>query len=73
MINDIERQEIVQRMRYELSLMYRDKEYYESGKDITQCGNWTYRGIARSVIPYSHLGSNYIEVVERLIELIDRP
>lgn len=73
MISDEERREVAQRMRYELRLMYRDREYYESGKNVVECGNWTYRSIARSVIPCGHLGNDYIGVVERLAKLIDRP
>lgn len=72
-ISDQERRKIAQRLRYELRLMYRDREYYESGKDVVECGNWAYRSIAHSVIPYSHLGNDYIAVVERLVDLIDRP
>lgn len=71
-VSDQERRKIAQRLRYELRLMYRDREYYESGKDVVECGNWAYRSIAHSVIPYSHLGNDYIAVVERLVDLIDR-
>lgn len=73
MISDEERRAVARRMRYELRLMYRDREYYESGKNVVECGNWTYRSIARSVIPCGHLGNDYIGAVERLADLIDRP
>lgn len=71
-INDEERRRVAQRMRNEIHFMRLNREWYESEDDMVECGNRAFRDIANAVIPYSCLGNDYIGVVERLADLIDR-
>lgn len=73
MISDDERRKVAQRMRRKICFMYDSRDWYESGKDVVECGSRAYRDIADSVIRYSHFGNDYIGVVERLADIIDRP
>lgn len=73
MINDEQRREVAQRMRNEIHFMRLDREWYEAESNVVECGNRAFRNIAHSVIPFSYLGNDYIGIVERLADLIDRP
>lgn len=72
MISDEQRRDVAQRMRNEIHFMRLNREWYEAESDAVECGNRAFRDIAHSVIPFSYLGNDYIEVVERLADLIDR-
>lgn len=71
MISDEERRQAASRLREELALMRDRRDWYRANEDPTAAGNLAYRNIAGSVIPGSNIGSGYIEVVERLADLID--
>lgn len=74
MISDNERREVAARMRNELTYMRKICGYYKNDLDIVECGNRTYRNIAGSVEKYGNVyEGNYIHIVERLADLIDRP
>lgn len=73
MISDEERREVARKLRIQLQYMRKNKEY-ENDNDIVKCGNLTYRNIAWSVEPFGNLEpGNYIHIVDRLADLIDRP
>lgn len=74
MISDAERRETAHKLRTELWHMKRKKEWYEKDRDFDKCGNRTYRNIAESVAKSGNfIAGNYINIVERLADLIDRP
>ena len=74
MITDEERREIAHKLRVELRYMKRQKEWFEEDRDIEKCGNRAYRNIAASVSESGNfIAGNYINIVERLSDLIDRP
>ena len=74
MITDEERREVAARMRNQLTYMRENEEYYKNDLDIVECGNSAYRNIAGSVENRGNdYDGNYIHIVERLADLIDRP
>lgn len=74
MISDAERREAARKLRTELWHMKRKKEWYEKNRDFEKCGNRAYRNIAGSVAKSGNsIAGNYINIVERLADLIDRP
>lgn len=73
MISNEQRRRVAQRMRNEIHFMRLNQEWYETEDDAVECGNRAFRNIANAVIPYSYLGNDYIGVVERLADIIDRP
>lgn len=72
-ISDEERREAAERLRRMAGYMRDRSAWYEEDADVVECGNAAYRNIAASVIPCSNFGSDYIGVVERVADLIDRP
>lgn len=72
-VSNEERREVAQRMRHEITFMRINREWYESEDDAVECGNRAFRDIAHSAIPYSNIHCDYITIVERLADLIDRP
>lgn len=73
MISDKARREAAEKLRRMVGYMRERCAWYGKDDDAYACGNAAYRNIADSVIPYSNNGSHYIEVVERVADLIDRP
>ena len=73
MISDSERREVAARLRNEAKYMRYKQDWYEEDADLCECGNRAYRNIADSVIPGNNFNSDYILIVERLADLIDRP
>lgn len=74
MVSDEERREVAAMLRNNLKYMIRKEEWY--GKDLNPnvCGNAAYRNIAASVEDCGNLiDGNYIHIVERIADLIDRP
>lgn len=74
MISDEERREVAKRLRNQLGYMRKNAEWYEEDLDIEECGNRAYCNIAASVEVCGNMFSgNYVHIVERLADLIDRP
>lgn len=74
MVNDEERREVVARLRKMLVYMRARQDWYCEDADPVECGSVAYRNIAGSVEQFGNMISgNYIHIVERLAELIDRP
>lgn len=74
MISDEEHRKVAARLRNQLTYMRENEEYYKNDLDIMECGNTTYRNIAASVEQCGNaFKGNYIPIVERLADLIDRP
>lgn len=74
MISDEKRREVARKLRLQLYFMRENEKWYARDGDPVECGNRTYRNIAYSVIEYGNLiDGNYCDIVERLIDLIDRP
>lgn len=74
MISDDERRNVAARMRNQLTYMRENGEYYKNDLDLVECGNSAYRNIADSVEKNGNdYEGNYIHIVERLADLIDRP
>lgn len=72
-ISNEERREVARKLRIQLQYMRKNKEY-EDDNHIVKCGNLAYRNIAWSVEPFGNLEpGNYIHIVDRLADLIDRP
>lgn len=68
-----ERREVAENLRKQLMAM-REDDRYKKDVDVVECGNTAYRNIAWSVELYGNLEKgNYINIVERLADLIDRP
>lgn len=65
--------EVAQRMREAIQLMHINRELYESKDEVVGRGNLAYRNIAGAVTPLGNIGNDYIGIVERLADLIDRP
>lgn len=72
MISDDERREVAARLRNELQYMKKRSWWYE-GAMVEEGGNAAFRNIAGAVKPGSNFNDEYIETVERLADLIDRP
>ena len=72
-VSDEKRREVAQKLRWQASFMRIYREWYEADKDVVECGNRAYRNIADTVIPFSYVDHDYIGIVERLADLIDRP
>ena len=73
-ISDSDRRAAAQRMRKQLEYMRDHKGWYEYDLDALECGNTAYRNIAAAVEESGNLVSgNYIRIVERLADLVDRP
>lgn len=70
-VTDEERREVAEKLRRMVGYMRERCAWYGKDDDAEACGNAAYRNIADSVIPYSNNGSHYIEVVERVADLID--
>lgn len=71
-INDDRRHEVAENLRRQLIFM-RKNDYYEKDVDVVKCGNSAYRNIAWSVEWGGNFEKgNYVHIVERLAELIDR-
>ena len=69
-----ERRRVAKKLLEIIWCMRKREEFYKSGVDPTRCGNVTYRNIAGSVEESGNLiKGNYINIVERLADLIDRP
>ena len=74
MINDEERRRVAKKLLEIIWCMRKREEFYKSDVDPIRCGNVTYRNIAGSVEESGNLiKGNYINIVERLANLIDRP
>lgn len=73
MISDEERREVAARLRSMLELMLRNSEVYDDTEHLLQCRNRAYRNIASAVFEHGNIERGFIEVVERVAELIDRP
>lgn len=74
MVNDEERRDVAARLRKMLVFMRARKDWYCRDADTVECGNAAYRDIAESIEAFGNMISgNYIHIVERLAELIDRP
>lgn len=68
-----ERREVAENLRKQLMAM-REDDRYKKDVDVVECGNTAYRNIAWSVELYGNLEKgNYVHIVERLADLIDRP
>jgi len=74
MISNEERRRVAKKLLEIIWCMRKREEFYKSDVDPTRCGNVTYRNIAGSVEESGNLiKGNYINIVERLADLIDRP
>lgn len=73
MISDEKRREVAERLRDEIGYMRELRAWYEEDSDVVERGNAAYRNIAHSVIPGGEYGNDYIGMVNRLADLIDRP
>lgn len=71
MISDEERREVAARLRRVVGYMRERSAWYEKEDDVEACGNTAYRNIADSVTPNSNFGIYYIDVVNRIADLID--
>ena len=72
-ITNEERREVTENLRKQLMAM-REDDRYKKDVDVVECGNTAYRNIAWSVELYGNLEKgNYVHIVERLADLIDRP
>lgn len=74
MISNEERRRVAKKLLEIIWCMRKREEFYKSDVDPIRCGNVTYRNIAGSVEESGNLiKGNYINIVERLADLIDRP
>lgn len=74
MVSDDERREVAARLHNNLVIMRIRKDWYCTDSDAVECGNAAYRDIAGAVEKFGNMiDGNYIHIVERLAELIDRP
>ena len=74
MITDEECRNIAAELRRQIGYMSERSKWYEDDIDGSECGNTAYRNIAASVERCGHASQgNYIHIVERLADLIDRP
>ncbi|GEM_PF-432929 len=74
MIADEERRNVAAELRRQIEYMSERSKWYEDDIDGSECGNTAYRNIAASVERCGHaFQGNYIHIVERLADLIDRP
>lgn len=72
-ISDKERREVAQKLRHEIGYMRKHAEWYEEDVASQKSGNRAYRNIASAVFEHGNIERGFIEVVERVAELIDRP
>lgn len=74
MITDEERRNVAAELRRQIEYMSERSKWYEDDIDGSECGNAAYRNIAASVERCGRaFQGNYIHIVERLADLIDRP
>ena len=74
MITDEERRNVAAELRRQIEYMSERSKWYEDDIDGSECGNTAYRNIAASVERCGRaFQGNYIHIVERLADLIDRP
>lgn len=74
MVSDEERREAAARLRKMLVYMRARRDWYRRDADTVECGNAAYRDIAKSIEPFGNMISgNYVHIIERLANLIDRP
>lgn len=74
MITDEECRNVAAELRRQIGYMSERSKWYEDDIDGSECGNTAYRNIAASVERCGHaFQGNYIHIVERLADLIDRP
>lgn len=73
-ITNEERRRVAKKLLEIIWCMRKREEFYKSDVDPIRCGNVTYRNVAGSVEESGNLiKGNYINIVERLADLIDRP
>ena len=73
-ITDEKRREVARKLRFQLYFMRKKEEWYAKDADPMERGNAAYRNIAWSVIELGNATiGNYVNIVERLVDLIDRP
>lgn len=74
MITDEECRDVAAELRRQIGYMSERSKWYEDDIDVIECGNAAYRNIAASVERRGNaFQGNYIHIVERLADLIDRP
>lgn len=73
-VTDEERREVVRKLRFQLGFMRIKDEQYAKDADPMKLGNAAYRNITWSVTELGNASKgNYISIVKRLADLIDRP
>lgn len=74
MVSNEERREVARKLRFQLGFMRIKDEQYAKDADPMKLGNAAYRNIAWSVTELGNASKgNYISIVKRLADLIDRP
>lgn len=73
MITAEDRRNVATELRRQIGYMSERSKWYEDDIDVIECGNAAYRNIAASVERRGNaFQGNYIHIVERLADLIDR-
>lgn len=73
-IDNATRREVAARLRGNLAAMRVREDWYRKDSNAVECGNAAYRNIAGSVEKLGNMiDGNYINIVESLADLIDRP